>query len=169
MSALIVAIYPEEQRAASVLVSLQQEQIVSPLKLNDAVSVTRSTAGRVRLHRRSDRTGIVGGAFWPMLVGLLLLIPRLGVMGTARAGIGWETFRDYGIDETFVQALDAQLVPGRSAVFVLVWSALPDGVIPAVCRYGGTVLQTALGREADVRLRDALNHSKAGVIAVDAV
>jgi uncharacterized membrane protein len=156
VSKLVAAIYPQEQRAVAVLASLQHEQIIAPLNLSDAVIVTRSKAGKVKLHRHVDQPGTVGYAFWQMLIGFLFFTPGVGLGGDSSTAMPWGTFSDYGIDAKFVQELTAQLTPGCSALFVLIWHPSPDGAMAAVSKYGGTVVQTGLGEAADTRLRAAL-------------
>jgi uncharacterized membrane protein len=155
MSELIVAVYPHEQRASAVLASLQQEHIIAPHNLNDAVSVMRSRDGAVKLHQRLDQAGVLEDAFWRMLIGFLFLTPSAGVGAEASAGSPSTTFADYGIDEDFVQELDSRMAPTSSAVFVLVWGSTPDMVFEDVSKFGGTMLRTGLGKQADVRLRAA--------------
>jgi uncharacterized membrane protein len=156
VSELAAVIYPDEHRASAVLTTLKEEQIVSRLNLSDAVSVTRKSDGKVRLDRGKSHADKVGDAFWEMLVGLLFLTTSIGVVADERASNPSGMLSDYGIDDKFVQQLDTQVTPGSSAVLILVWDATPDTVLSEVAKFGGTMLRTGLGKEADVRLWEAL-------------
>lgn len=158
MSDVVVVAYPDEFRAAEVLADLRRAQAQYFIDLEDAVVLTKSQDGKVKLHQSHDLTaaGAVGGALWGTLVGFLFLVPLLGTVIGAGIGALTSSLADYGIDDNFARSLSAQLTPGSSAIAILLRSATPDKLIPELSTFGGTVLQTSLSDEAETRLRAAL-------------
>lgn len=175
MSDLIVTAYPDEQRAAEVLRTLQQLQAEYLVDLEDAVYVTRDQGGKVRLHQAVNLTaeGAADGAFWGLLIGLILTLPfpfiapvawigftaATAGIGAAAGAIGGH-FSDYGIDDQFIRNVSAQLSDNSSALFVLVRKSTPDKVLPEISKYGGTILRTSLSSDAEEKLRAALKASQ---------
>lgn len=54
------------------------------------------------------------------------------------------------------RSLGQTLQPGASALFVLVWRASPDKLLPELQHFKGTVLKTSLSNEQEQRLKRAL-------------
>jgi uncharacterized membrane protein len=55
-------------------------------------------------------------------------------------------------------AWQAVVVPGQSALFLLVAKVTPDKVLPHLEKFGGDVRQTSLSKEDEEKLRKALEH-----------
>ncbi|TLM91504.1 MAG: DUF1269 domain-containing protein [Actinobacteria bacterium] len=169
---LIVVAFPEEEhRAEEVLVELRRLGSSALVDLDDTVVVTRDGRGKVRLHQALEFSGDGArrGAFWGLLVGLVLALPFpvLGPVfiagaafgGTAvGAGIGAlkHDSAAAGIDENFAKAVGETLTPGSSAIFMLVRGISLDAVLPVLAPYGGTLLQATLAPEAQARIASAL-------------
>ncbi|HPY41832.1 MAG TPA: DUF1269 domain-containing protein, partial [Thiolinea sp.] len=80
MSTLVAIAFDNEKTAFDMrekLVSMQKEYLI---EMEDAVVVTKSTEGKIKLHQAVNltATGAVGGTFWGMLIGMLFLSPLLG-------------------------------------------------------------------------------------------
>lgn len=159
MSQLVVIAYPDEQKAAQVLDTVKQMQNAYLVDLEDAAYVTKDASGKLHLHQANDLTGAgaAGGALWGMLFGLLFFVPFLGLAVGAATGALIGHFADYGIDDKFAKQVTDQMKPNSSAIFVVVRKATPDKVIPELAKYGGTIMQTSLSKEAEDKLQAALS------------
>lgn len=177
MSTLIAVTYPTEQRAQEVLAELRKLQSEYLIDLEDAVYVTKDANGKPKLHQSVDLTtaGAVNGAFWGLLIGLLITLPfpfmaPLAWMGiaAASAGVGAATgalvghASDLGIDDEFMKNLTANMAPGTSTLFVLARSVTMDKVEPDLARFGGTILYTNLDKQAEEKLRQQLAQGTSG-------
>jgi uncharacterized membrane protein len=158
MSNLIAVAYPDQETAETVQETLAHLSRQRVIELADAVVVTRSEKGKVRLHQPAGlrAAGMAHGALWGGVIGLLFLAPLFGMAIGAAAGGVAGVLSDAGVDDEFMKKLGHELVPGGAAVIVLVTYSVPGKVLPEIQRYGGTVIETSLDDEAEARLRDAL-------------
>jgi uncharacterized membrane protein len=166
MSNLVVIAYPEEHQAAEAMATLQQLQEEQLVDLEDAVAVTKDSEGQLKLHQNVSLTGVgavtgamsgaVTGAVGGVLMGMLGVMSIFGAALGAGVGAILRNLTDYGIEDRFVKELGAQLEPASSALFVLVRSSTSGSVLPELSKHGGTVLQTTLPAEAEVRIRATL-------------
>lgn len=159
MSELIAIVYPNEERAREVLISLRQMQYAHLVQVEDACYVTKDDRGRIDLHQTINTTarGAIGGAFWGSLVGLLFLNPLLGMAAGAATGAITGRLTDIGISDDFMRSLTKEMEPGRSALFVLVRRATADKFIAELVRHGGHIMHSSLSIEAEQRLRAAFD------------
>lgn len=144
--------------------ALQKQYVV---KLQDAAFVSRSADGKYQVKEATDLVGngLLGGAFWGLLVGTLFLMPFVGAaIGAATGGITGK-LADIGIDKHFIDALDGKLAPGKSAVVLIIEKATPDRVLEAVKGLGGTVIQSSLSAEDQAKLQEALGAAPAAPAA----
>jgi uncharacterized membrane protein len=156
MSDLIAISYDSLKTANQVrdkLFELQEERVIA---LEDAVVVEHKKDGKIKLHQSRHVVGAAAvGSLWGGLIGLIFLIPLLGMAigGAARAAAG--ATADYGVDGNFMRELSAHMQPGTAALFLLVSKSTPDEVIPEVAQYGGRLIRTALSGEQEAHLRAA--------------
>ena len=69
--------------------------------------------GKVKLHQPSGVAGgAVGGVLWGGLIGLIFFVPFVGMAIGAATGAAAGAMSDYGVDDTFMKELGAQLQPG---------------------------------------------------------
>jgi uncharacterized membrane protein len=170
MSDLIVIGFKEEDTADHVLNKLHALRKEYLIDLEDACVVVRDQAGKVHLKQTVNLTGMsataggLRGALWGTLIGLLFLNPLLGMVTGAAFGAGFGalagSLTDYGIDDKFIKSVGSTIVPGSSALFVLMRSVTADKVIPELKPYAGTVLQTSLSNEQEARLQQALQGAR---------
>ena len=170
---LIVIAFPGDQhRAEDVLRELRSLRAEHLIDLEDAVCVVRDEHGHTHLHQSSPAHSGAGarrGAFWGLLIGIVLSVPfpALGALyaagvaaGSAAlgAGIGMFTSRreDLGIDDHFAKHVGESLQPGSSAIFALVRRTSLDRVLPELAPFGGVLLQTTLSVDAQASLEEAL-------------
>jgi uncharacterized membrane protein len=157
MSDLIVVSFPDEATAfdlRAALVKLQKEYL---LDMEDAVVVTKSADGKVKLHQAVNLTavGAVGGTFWGTLVGLIFLNPLLGAAVGAGAGAMSGALSDVGVEDRFMKEVGASLENGGAAVFVLVRKVTGDKVLAGLeeFRAKGKVVQTSLSADQEEKLK----------------
>lgn len=166
MSDLIVVAYPDINRAEQVLDALSQMRSAQLIDLEDACYVTKDANGQLKIHQAVNlpgmgaKSGAVWGGLWGFLFGLLVLQPLAGAAIGAGIGAGSGAIAgklsDYGIDDKFIQHLSATLTPNSSAIFLLVRRVTADKVVPEFSRYGGTIIQTSLSKDAEAKLQAAL-------------
>jgi uncharacterized membrane protein len=163
MSNLVVVAYPDEYRAAEVLATLRRMRSDYLIDLEDACYVTKDAQGKLKLHQSTNLTGAAAamGGMWGMLIGLLFFAPFLGLAIGAGVGALTGKLSDYGIDDKFAKRLTSTLQPNSSAIFVIVRTATVDKVVPELAKYGGTVMQTSLPKEAEQKLQAALRQGAA--------
>ena len=158
MSDLVAIAYDDQETAENVrktLVDLSKEKVI---ELDDAVVVTRDEKGKVRLHQAINPVGAgaAGGALWGSLIGLIFLMPLMGLAIGAASGALAGSLTDTGVDDTFMKDVGQRLTPGTSALFLLVRKSTPDKLLPRIEHFGGHVIQTSLSDEEEQRLRAAL-------------
>jgi uncharacterized membrane protein len=158
MSNLVAIAYDDESTAEKVLEALRRMQAEHLVDLEDAVWVTNSPDGKVKLHQNVNRTaaGAAGGALWGTLLGMLFFMPLVGLAIGAGTGAMAGKLSDAGVDEGLAKTLGEKLQPGTSALLVLVRSATADKVLPELRQFGGHLIQTSLPSGAEAKLRAAL-------------
>jgi len=135
----IVVKYPKKETADEALkavLGLAKEKVV---KLRDAVAITKTEQGKLKLHQTKDDTAkkgfLKGGA-----IGVLFAI-LFGPVGWVAAGAALGTafaMFDRGIKDKLLKELGEKMTPDQSALAVLVEEA---------------DWETALGRMADLQLQ----------------
>jgi uncharacterized membrane protein len=135
----IVVKYPQKDTADAALkevMSMAKEKVV---KLRDAVVITKTEKGKIKLHQTKDDStskGLIkGGAIGVIFA--VLLGPAGWIVAGAAAGGALATF-DRGIKNKLLKELGEKMTPEQSAMAVLVESA---------------DWETALGRMADKKLQ----------------
>ena len=158
MSELIAIAYRDEGRAAKVVAALKSMRDNYLLELEDAVYVTKDSAGKVELHQTLGAVGAGAGigSVSGLLVGTLVLVPIAGLLVGAGVGAVAGKLTDVGIRDDFVRALSAELQPRSSAVFALVSNVAADKVAQTLSRFGGTILRTSLSQDAEAKLQETL-------------
>ena len=142
----------EEVRDA--MVQMQKDHIVT---LEDAAVVVRKADGKVKVKQATNLVGAgaMGGAFWGMLIGLLFMVPWLGLAIGALSGALGGKFTDIGVDDKFIKEVGSTIQPGHSALFLLIREATPDRLLEELQPYKGTVLKTSLSKENEAALKAA--------------
>jgi uncharacterized membrane protein len=135
----IVVKYPQKETADVALkavLGLQKEKVV---KLRDAVTITKTEKGKLKLHQTKDDTAkkgfLKGGAIGVLFA--LLFGPVGWVAAGAALGTAFAMF-DRGIKDKLLKELGENMTPEQSAMAVLVEEA---------------DWETALGRMADLKLQ----------------
>lgn len=157
MSDLIAIAYEDLDHATQVSRTIGELQKSHVVELVDSVIVERRDNGKIKLHqsRPLATMGAASGALWGGLIGLLFMVPLLGVAIGGAAGAAGGALSDYGIEDDFMREIGERLQPGNAALFLLVAKSTPDKLIPKLAQHGGHVMQTSLSDEAEEHLREA--------------
>ena len=166
MSHLVAIAYPDQRRALEVIEALGQLDADGAIDLEDVVAVSRDNEGGIKLERLVTHAaaGAAVGSLWGALIGLVFLMPAAGAIvgaaGGAVAGklvgvIRSDDANEYGFGQ-FGQQISAVMLPGSSAVLMLVHKKDPDAAIATLQQDGGRVLRTTLPDEVEAQLRGAL-------------
>ena len=157
MSELVVIAFDDETGAGEMrdaLVALQKQRLVT---LDDAAVVIRRANGKVKVRQAENLVGAgaLGGAFWGMLIGLLLWMPWMGMAVGALSGALGGALSGYGLDDGFVKEVARTIQPGHSALFLLIREATPDRLVDELKRFNGKIMQTSLSKDDEARLKEA--------------
>jgi uncharacterized membrane protein len=158
MSNLIAVAYPDVHTAEQVrdeLILAAKERLIV---LEDAVVVEHRPDGSVKLHQSKHPAASAGGrgAMWGGIIGLVFLVPLLGMAVGAASGAVAGKMTDDGVDDEFMRRLVTSIPSGGAALVVLGRAPTRDKVVERVRPYGGTLLETSLSTEDEERLRHAL-------------
>ena len=172
MSDLVCIAFNDSGTADRVLNELPALETNYILDLEDAVVVVRDQDGKVHLKQCVDifggatTHGVALGMLWGGLIGLLFLNPVAGILGSLAGGAGggaiskaateFGLLSDYGIPDNFIRALGNTILPGTSAIFLLIRNYDEDKFLDRISQYGGATLKTSLSKEQEERLRAAL-------------
>lgn len=172
MSELVCLAFKDSSTADRELIELRAMEQAYVLDLEDAVIVVRDRNGKVHLKQCVDvfggvtTHGVALGMLWGGLIGLLFMNPLAGLLGSIAGGAGGGTMtkaaneygllNDYGIPDNFIKGLGNTIVPGTSAIFLLIRNFDQEKLSARISKYGGTILKTSLSREQEERLRTAL-------------
>lgn len=99
--------------------------------------------------------GAVGGAFWGFLIGLIFLVPLIGMAVGAASGALAGSLTDIGIDDGFIRETRARVTEGTSALFLLSSDAVLDRVQAAFAGTDMELIATNLTAEQEASLRAA--------------
>ncbi len=156
MSDLVAVAYPDLQTAHHVVSNLGDAQKAHLLELDDLVIVEHRNDGKIKLHQPSlAGVGAAGGALWGGLIGLIFLMPLVGMAIGAASGAAAGAMSDSGVDDKFMKEMGTKLQPGGAAVIVLIRNVSAEKVLAEV-KIPGEVIQTSLGEDGEQALRDAL-------------
>jgi uncharacterized membrane protein len=135
----IVVKYPQKDTADAALRAVQGLAKEKVVKLRDAVVITKTDKGKIKLHQTKDdptSKGLLKGGSIGVIFALLFG-PAGWIVAGAAAGGALATF-DRGIKNKLLQELGEHMTPAESAMAVLVEEA---------------DWETALGRMADLHLQ----------------
>jgi uncharacterized membrane protein len=130
----------------------------------DDAALVRWDAGR-RTPQIRDLGALTGpgtlwGGFWPMVLGLVFVVPRAGLAFGAGAAAVAGSLTEFGMDEEFILRVREQVVPGTSALFVL--STEAQVRVLAATLDATPAIEVRLTDEEAWRLRAALAEEQQG-------
>ena len=133
----------------------------------DAVIATADTKGNIKLNQMVKlwSAGAAGGAFRGFLTGLIAFNSRLGVAVGAGAGAFSGALTDYGINDKVMTGAASVLLPGQTALLMMMRTTAPDRVIERPGENAGKILRPNLDREAENHLRRVVDEAPAKALA----
>jgi uncharacterized membrane protein len=133
---------------------LKKEELMT---LKDAAVVIRKPDGKIKVKQATHLVGagMVGGAFWGMLIGLFFWLPWLGLAIGAIAGAISGALMDYGINDDFIKEVGATIKPGGSALFLLIEKWTEDKALERLNKFNATIIRTSLTKEEEDKLKVA--------------
>jgi uncharacterized membrane protein len=156
MADLIAVAYEDVPTAKSAASNLGDAVKQHVIELEDCVIVERRADGKIKLHQPSlAGMGAAGGALWGGIIGLIFLMPLMGMAIGAAAGAASGALADAGVDDKFMKQLGENLPEGGAALILLVRKVSADKILPQI-KIPGTVIQTSLSDEQEEHLRAAL-------------
>ncbi len=157
MSDLVVVAFDNDTDAEKLQAEMKRLQKEHLITLEDAAVVVRKADGRVKVKQSTSLVGAgaLGGAFWGLLIGLVLRLMWWGLAVGAVLGAIRGKFKDIGVDDKFIKEVGETIQPGHSAIFLLIRESTPDRLIDELKGYKGTVLKTSLSRDDETKLRAA--------------
>ena len=167
MSELIVIGYDDHEtaeRAQEEVLRLRRDFVV---ELSGIAVVRVDDDGKKHI----DTPGAVvaasatGGALWGMIVGLLFLVPGVGLLIGGAWGALSGAAAKAGINRDLRSRVDGLLSPGKAALVVMARKLTEDKFAAALAPYGGTVLKTSLSDENERLLAEELSTEEAGTQA----
>lgn len=157
MSELIVFAFSSEAGASEMDETIHQLKKEELMVLADAATVIRSPDGKIKVKQATHLVGagMVGGAFWGMLIGLFFWMPWLGLaIGTITGAITGK-LSDYGINDDFIKEVGETIKPGGSALFLLISKWTEDKSLERLNKFHATILRTSLSKEDELKLKAA--------------
>ncbi len=157
MSDLVVVAFDNETDAEKLQAEMKRLQKEHLVTLEDAAVVVRKADGKVKVKQSTSLVGAgaLGGAFWGLLIGLVLRVMWWGLAVGIVLGALRGKFKDIGVDDKFIKEVGETIQPGNSAIFLLIRESTPDRLIDELKGYRGTVLKTSLSKDDEARLRAA--------------
>jgi len=158
---LAVLGFKDTTTADQVIPELEALQREGLIQLADWARVIRRADGSIDTRQMTNTTGVgaAGGALWGLLFGLIFFIPIAGALIGAAMGAIMGHLADYGIDDKFIKDVSGQITPGTSALFLYVSEATTDRVIDRLSHFQPTLIRTSLSKEAEERLRAAMEQA----------
>lgn len=163
MADMLVLAFDGEDGASNAkekLIELDKQYL---LRLDQVVEVVRKQDGQVKIKQEPRFTGIaaLGGAFWGLLIGIIFLIPVVGVAVGAVTGAIIGHFAHYGISKDFMKQVEQAIQPGNSALFILADNVKIDRVVPMLSSLHPRILRTSLSIDQEQKLKEAFGSGSA--------
>ena len=158
MSDLIVIGYenPQTARQACGQVQRLHQDFVVELRGLAIVDVDADGRTHVDTPQRLIGASVAACALFGLLLGLLFLVPGMGLLGGA-IGALMGTLNKAGIDAEFRNRVAHLVEPGHSAVVIMASKITEDKFASAMQPFGGTVLKTSLSDSDERELVEELS------------
>jgi uncharacterized membrane protein len=152
---MIVFSLPTVDGAYAMRAALDDLRALELADVKDAAVVERHEDGAVRVRQAFNLVGAgaLGGAVWGALIGLIFLSPWLGMAVGAVAGAIAGKFTDVGIDDNFIREVGAGVLPGQSALFLLIDNWEDSKALRLLADFDATIVRTTLPADEEARFR----------------
>ncbi|MDO5736892.1 MAG: DUF1269 domain-containing protein [Propionibacteriaceae bacterium] len=159
MSELIILGYDDDataEKAYNKVLELNRDFIVA---LNGLAMVRMDEKGRKHIETPGSlvAASTTSGALWGMILGVLFLIPGLGLLFGGAMGALSGVAGKAGVNRAFKAKVDGMLEEGKSAVVVMASKVTEDKFAAAMGEFGGTILKTSLSDADEKELEDELS------------
>jgi uncharacterized membrane protein len=157
MSSFLVFVFSNEGGVDRMVAEMQSLQKQKYIAIVDAAAVTRKLTGKIMVKQATDLVGSgnFGGPFWGMLIGILFFTPWLGMNVSTITQTLAQKLSDFGISDSFVKETGAAIMPGSSALFLIITSMNVDRIIEVLSRHKATLLREDLSKEDEIKLGEA--------------
>ncbi|MBZ2199480.1 DUF1269 domain-containing protein [Occultella gossypii] len=161
MSELIIIGYDDHEKAQGAYEQVLVAQRDFIVTLNGLALVSVDADGKQHVETPAKIVGVsaASGALWGTIIGLLFLVPGLGLLFGGALGALTGKLSKTGINNSFKERVQGMLTPGKAAVVVLASKITEDKFADAIKPFGGTVLQTSLSDEDEAELATELSGS----------
>lgn len=158
MSELIIIGYDDHtvaERASQKVLELRRDFV---LDLTGLAVVRVDADGKKHIDTPGSIVGASAssGAIWGMIIGLLFLVPGLGLLFGGAWGALMGVATKSGINRSLRDRVDGLLTPGKAALVVMASKITEDKFSAAMAEFGGTVLKTSLSGEDEKALAEEL-------------
>jgi uncharacterized membrane protein len=163
MKTLFAIRYSDPAEAGASLEKLKTMQSGATISILDAVIVTRSADGAIKLQQSINTTaiGALSGAMWGSLIGLIFLAPVIGAAVGATAGAASGYFTDYGISDGFMRSMAEKQDSESTILFILAADMTADKVADTLGKDGGKVVYTSMPDDIEQRFKSRFGPSTA--------
>ncbi|HSO69550.1 DUF1269 domain-containing protein [Tessaracoccus sp. Y1736] len=163
MSELIIIGYDDHAtatKAQDAVIGLQRDFVVN---LSGLAVVRVDEDGKKHIDTPGSIVGVsaTGGAMWGMIIGLLFLVPGLGLLIGGAWGALAGAASKAGVNRSLRERVDGLLTPGKAALVVMASKITEDKFSAAMAEFGGTVLKTSLSDEDEKALAEELSGTEA--------
>jgi len=157
MSALLAILYPEEAIAKGALEGVEKLVRDGHMDIEDACAVTKDRKGKVHLHQENDLSvmGAVSGFALGTFLGWFVWLPYLGIPGAIIGAMAGRV-SDRGINDHYMRDLGKEMLPGSSALFLLLRSTSVETAIQELAPFGGRIFHTSLTKAQETELETKL-------------
>ena len=153
VSELLLSVFAGGKSAVHALRDLQAGRLDADSFASAAtVSIAGSGSYVVETTGRPGSARGLPGMFWDALFGLILVVPAPGSSYGPSAGALLGALINAGVDERFLARAREALVPGTSALALLIGDGDQDEDLGPLRQHGGTLIVTSLapGQEAEL-------------------
>jgi uncharacterized membrane protein len=163
MSELIIIGYNDHDTARAVykeVLRLEDDFIVD---LTGIALVTVDLDGQRHVETPERRVGVsaAGGALWGTLLGVLFLVPGLGLLVGGLVGALVGKLAASGLTADYQRRVQTMLGPGSAGVVVMASKITEDKFAAAISKFGGHVLKTSLSERDERELAEELSGDQA--------
>ncbi len=166
MANLIAIGYPDQTAASAAADRARQLEGDLAIESAAVAVIRRDREGnfRVTISHHAVETGATWGMFWELLFGLLFFVPVLGMgVGSGLSPL-IRSIEKAGIDPEFRDHVRDMLLPGTSAVFLVVRDVPPDRLVKAIGDRSGTMLWSPLSERAEADLKKELRGASTATV-----
>jgi uncharacterized membrane protein len=158
MADLVVVTFGDQGEARRAYDALRDLERSGGVSIQDVEVIERDAEGNIHHTGQVDqatKSGVLGGGFLGLLLGLVFF-PVLGLaIGAIAGGLIGRSFR-HNIDKQLVTDVTNDLVPGSSALFILVEGSAA-ALMGLFANYRGKVYQSNLDPELEAQLNEQLS------------